>query len=65
LRHGGVLVAASCSAHVSESEFHDAVASAADTRGSWKLLWSAMHAVDHPAVFPEAKYLKCLAVVIE
>ncbi len=60
LRPGGVLVAASCSAHVSETEFFDTVRSAG--AGSCAELWTAGHAVDHPAAFPEARYLKCIAL---
>ena len=62
LRRGGVLVAASCSAHVSADEFRHVVEAAANAHGRWKLLWSSAHAVDHPATFPEASYLKCLAI---
>jgi len=62
LRPGGVLVAASCSAHVTEDEFFEAVMSAADERGEWTELWRSAHAVDHQATFREARYLKCLAL---
>ena len=67
LRHltpGGVLVTASCSAHVSEEEFFDAVTSAAAQRGPCTELWRAAHAPDHPATFAEAKYLKCIALKV-
>ena len=63
LRPGGVLVAASCSAHVTEDEFFAAVREVAGRSGrSWTLLWSAGHPADHPATFPEARYLKCLGL---
>ena len=62
LRPGGVLVAASCSAHVNEEEFFTAVTSAADAAGRWTELWRAAHAPDHPATFREANYLKCFAL---
>ncbi len=63
LRPGGVLVAASCSAHVSAAEFFSAVRRAArQTGGAWEELWSAGHAADHPATFREAEYLKALAL---
>lgn len=61
LRKGGILVAASCSAHVSESEFFDAVRLAAKKSGrSFQEIGTRLHAPDHRATFPEARYLKCL-----
>lgn len=65
LSPGGVLVAASCSAHVSEGEFFGAVISAADQAGRWTELWRSAHASDHPANFAEAHYLKCIALRLE
>lgn len=68
LRHlapGGILVAASCSAHVSEEEFFGAVTDATTARAVWTELWRARHAPDHPATFPEAQYLKCMALRVE
>ena len=62
LTPGGILVAASCSAHVSEEEFFGAVMSVADESGPWTELWRADHALDHPATFREAHYLKCIAI---
>lgn len=63
LKPGGVLVAASCSAHVRPEEFFRAVRrAAAETVGDWEELWTSGHAVDHPAHFPEAEYLKALAL---
>ncbi len=62
LRPGGILVAASCSAHVNAAEFFGAVLDAANKHGPFTELWSADHAPDHPATFPEAKYLKCAAL---
>lgn len=66
LRHvapGGVLLAASCSAHVSETEFFGAVLKAArKSGGRVETLWTAGHAADHPVTFPEAAYLKALAL---
>lgn len=61
LRPGGVLVAASCSAHVSVPEFFDVVRQT--TRLSARPfveLETTGHAPDHPATFPEAHYLKCI-----
>ena len=61
LRPGGVLVAASCSSHVSEAEFFDAVRRMARKSGrAFTPLDSTQHAADHPATFPEARYLKCI-----
>jgi 23S rRNA (cytosine1962-C5)-methyltransferase len=57
LRPGGLLVAASCSAHISEVDFHRAI----ETQ-YYQVLWTAQHAVDHPATFPEANYLKAIAL---
>jgi len=61
LRAGGVLVAASCSAHVSAEEFFDAVRSAARQVGRrCEELGTTRHPPDHPANFAEAQYLKCI-----
>lgn len=61
LRKGGTLVAASCSAHVSAEEFFGAVRDAARQSGRrFEELDTTGHAPDHPAAFPEARYLKCL-----
>jgi 23S rRNA (cytosine1962-C5)-methyltransferase len=61
LRKGGVLVAASCSAHVSENEFFESVRTAArDSGRRFSELETSRHAPDHPATFPEAHYLKCI-----
>lgn len=65
VRDGGVLVAASCSAHVSSDEFFAAVRGEAVRDGRrFEELWTSGHAADHPADFPEAHYLKaiCLGV---
>lgn len=59
LRPGGVLVACSCSAHVSAEEFFGAVRQAAHKSGrSFSELQTTRHAPDHRATFPEAEYLK-------
>jgi len=61
LRRDGILVAASCSAHVSEAEFFDAVRRAARNSGRpFKELETSAHPADHPATFAEAHYLKCI-----
>ena len=61
LRPRGVLVAASCSAHVSAEEFFGAVLGAARSSGRrFEELGTALHAPDHPATFAEGQYLKCI-----
>lgn len=66
LRRGGILVAASCSAHVSTAEFFTAVLDALHaSRRPFAELIRATHAPDHPATFPEAQYLKCLFARLE
>jgi len=61
LKDDGVLVAASCSAHVTEEEFFGAVRRAAAKSGRrWKELQTTGHPPDHPATFAEARYLKCV-----
>jgi 23S rRNA (cytosine1962-C5)-methyltransferase len=63
VRRGGVLVAASCSAHVSAGEFFAAVGRAARPSGT-QILWTSTHAPDHAVTFREAEYLKCMALTI-
>lgn len=59
LRRGGILLAASCSAHVSAEEFFAAVRQAARQSGRrFEELETTRHAPDHHASFPEAEYLK-------
>ncbi len=61
LAPGGVLVAASCSAHVSTEEFLGAVRQAARASGrGFTECQTTGHAPDHPATFPEARYLKAI-----
>jgi 23S rRNA (cytosine1962-C5)-methyltransferase len=61
LRKGGILVAASCSAHVSSLEFFDAVLeSVRKSNRSFKEFERKGHPADHPAIIPEAQYLKCI-----
>jgi len=61
LEPGGILVACSCSAHVSAEEFYQTVrAAAAKTGRKFKELQTAEHAPDHPATFKEAQYLKAI-----
>jgi 23S rRNA (cytosine1962-C5)-methyltransferase len=66
LAPGGVLVAASCSAHVSTEEFFGTVRQAARESGRVFTEWqTTAHAPDHPATFPEAWYLKAIYLRVE
>jgi len=59
VRPGGVLLAASCSAHVSTEEFYEVVRRAVHASGRRvEEFATTAHAPDHPATFPEARYLK-------
>jgi 23S rRNA (cytosine1962-C5)-methyltransferase len=61
LERGGILVAGSCSAHVSAPEFFDAVRRAAMKSGrKFSELQTRLHPPDHPAGFKEAEYLKVI-----
>lgn len=57
----GILVAGSCSAHVSAAEFFEAVRRAAQKSGrKFSELKTMQHPSDHPATFKEAEYLKVI-----
>jgi 23S rRNA (cytosine1962-C5)-methyltransferase len=61
LSRDGILVAGSCSAHVSAPEFFDAVRrAAADSGRKFSELKTLRHPPDHPATFKEAQYLKVI-----
>ncbi|HUI42794.1 MAG TPA: class I SAM-dependent rRNA methyltransferase [Terriglobia bacterium] len=63
LKQGGFLVTCSCSFHVSESDFLEAVASAAlDAHRSVQVVERRTQSRDHPILLtvPETHYLKCL-----
>jgi len=61
LSRDGILVAGSCSAHVSATEFFDAVRRAAMKSGrKFTELNTLQHPPDHPAGFKEAEYLKVI-----
>ena len=61
LARDGILVAGSCSAHVSAVEFFDAVRRAAMKSGrKFTELKTLQHPPDHPAGFKEAEYLKVI-----
>src|ERR1035437_4703847 len=62
----GVLVAGSCSAHVSVSELFDAVRwEAAKSGRKFSELKTLQHPPDHPATFKEAEYLKVIYLKFE
>ena len=66
LAPGGILVSASCSAHVSAEEFEDAVMGAVRRSGRrWRKLLSSRHAPDHHASFAEAEYLKAVFLQLD
>ena len=57
----GILIACSCSAHVSAEEFFGNVRQAAVSCGrKYVELRTTGHAPDHPATFKEADYLKAI-----
>jgi 23S rRNA (cytosine1962-C5)-methyltransferase len=63
LKPDGLLVASSCSAHVSADEFFATVRQVArDSGRSHKELQTTRHPLDHPATFAEAHYLKTIYV---
>ncbi|MBR2363845.1 MAG: class I SAM-dependent methyltransferase [Lentisphaeria bacterium] len=60
VRKGGILVFASCSSRVGKSELFPAVNAAISESGYRADIFKVTeHAFDHPAKFPESKYLKC------
>src|SRR5450759_58817 len=61
LRPGGTLVMASCSSRVPAAAFFDAVNAAAQRAGRpLRESERTGHPIDHPVLFPEGAYLKCL-----
>jgi len=61
LARGGILVAGSCSAHVSAADFFEAVRRAARMADrKFSELKTVRHPPDHPAGFKEAEYLKVI-----
>ena len=66
LDRGGILLACSCSAHVSEPEFFEAVRKAAGkSRRSFRELGRTGQPPDHPALFEETRYLKAIYLRFE
>ncbi len=61
LNRGGILLAASCSAHVTAEEFFEVVRQTAVKSGrKCSELQTTRHAPDHPVKFKEAEYLKAI-----
>lgn len=61
LKHGGILVQASCSSRVSADDFFNAIHQAAQEAGRpLKEIERTGHAIDHPITYKEGAYLKCL-----
>ncbi len=61
LNPNGMLVAASCSAHVSAADFFGLAREAARQSGRGFEEWRTTgHAPDHPVTFAEGEYLKCI-----
>jgi 23S rRNA (cytosine1962-C5)-methyltransferase len=59
LTRDGILVACSCSAHVTAEEFFDAVRrAAAKSKREFREIQTTRHAPDHATTFKEAEYLK-------
>jgi 23S rRNA (cytosine1962-C5)-methyltransferase len=66
LRKDGILVAASCSAHLARDEFYDLVLLAArDSGRRYREIARHSHAPDHSVTFPEGAYLKCIYLQFE
>jgi 23S rRNA (cytosine1962-C5)-methyltransferase len=66
LNRGGILMAASCSAHVSSPEFFGAVRQAAEkSNRKFSELATTGHAPDHAANFKEGEYLKTIHLEFE
>ena len=68
LRPGGVLITCSCSHHVSEDDFLEMLASAANDAGrTVRMLEKRGQSKDHPMVLniPETAYLKCIIGTVE
>ena len=61
LARGGILVSASCSAHVSAAEFFETIRQVArSAERKFVELRTTGHPPDHPVSFKEAEYLKCI-----
>lgn len=66
LHPGGLLVAASCSAHVPAPEFFELVRGTARASGRRLVeIETTLQPADHPATFEEGKYLKAIYLRVE
>jgi len=66
LAQDGILLACSCSAHVSAEEFFEAVRNAGkESKRKFRELETTGHAPDHPATFQEAEYLKAIYLAFQ
>jgi 23S rRNA (cytosine1962-C5)-methyltransferase len=66
LGRDGILMAASCSAHVTADEFFEAIRHSADASGrKYSVLQTALHASDHPVNCEEMKYLKAIYLKVK
>ncbi|MGV3775043.1 MAG: class I SAM-dependent methyltransferase [Verrucomicrobiales bacterium] len=66
LRKGGILVAASCSAHVAAEAFFETILQSAQNSGRpFHEMQRRHHPADHPATFMEANYLKCIFLAFD
>lgn len=64
---GGILVSASCSQHVSLTDFRHMISEAAGRAGRIvQILETYTHGIDHPelAAFTEGEYLKCVFAIV-
>jgi 23S rRNA (cytosine1962-C5)-methyltransferase len=60
-RRGGILLTASCTAHIKSSEFFEIARQAVKrSRRAFRELMITAHPPDHPAAFAEAHYLKAI-----
>ena len=65
-RPGGILVQSSCSSRIDADTFFAGIRDVAEQRGATlHELARTGHAVDHPADFPEARYLKTLIARVD
>jgi 23S rRNA (cytosine1962-C5)-methyltransferase len=63
LRPGGLLLAASCSAHIPADDFFSHLRRTLQRHGGhFDELWTSQHAADHHATFAEAQYLKAICL---
>lgn len=66
LRPSGILLAASCSAHVSMEDFIAATRNGvASTGRAFEIIHQSAHPTDHPAIYTEAHYLKAVYFLIK